>query len=93
MPEKRKSSSHSPTASAAAAGLAASYNAALQLVFRLATFALNAWLLRRVTPATLGVANVRLALLHSTILFLSRESFRKVCLGARPDRVDPARRC
>ncbi|XP_064605676.1 protein RFT1 homolog isoform X2 [Liolophura sinensis] len=32
----------------------------------------------------LGVANVRLALLYSTILFLSREGFRRACLNKGP---------
>ena len=46
----------------------ASWNVALQIFFRLFTFALNAAVLRYVAPSVLGLANVRLMLLHSTVL-------------------------
>jgi oligosaccharide translocation protein RFT1 len=54
-----------------------SYNMALQLFFRLFTFALNALLLRFVSTELIGVCNFRLALLYSTVIFLSREPFRR----------------
>ncbi|XP_038667928.1 protein RFT1 homolog [Scyliorhinus canicula] len=53
----------------------------MQVVFRLLTFLLNAFTLRYVSKETIGVVNVRLTLLYSTILFLSREAFRKACLN------------
>ena len=38
------------------------------------------------------VLQVRLTLLYSTVLFLSREPFRKACLSAGPDTLaDPAK--
>ena len=58
----------------------ASYNMVFQLVFRLATFVMNALLLRYITKEMLGVVNVRLALLYYTIIFISSEAFRKSCL-------------
>lgn len=58
----------------------ASYNMMLQVTFRLGTFSMNAILLRYLTKETLGIMNVRLLLLYSTILFISREAFRKACL-------------
>uniref|UniRef100_H2YH75 Protein RFT1 homolog n=1 Tax=Ciona savignyi TaxID=51511 RepID=H2YH75_CIOSA len=59
----------------------ASYNMFLQLSFRILTFVLNAFVLRHVTKETLGIVNVRLMLLYSTILFMSREAFRRACLS------------
>lgn len=44
------------------------------------TFVLNAFVVRHVGQAVLGVINVRLLLLESMILFLSREPFMKACL-------------
>ena len=44
------------------------------------TFVLNAFVIRHVGQAVLGVMNVRLLLLESMILFLSREPFMKACL-------------
>ncbi len=63
---------------------AATYNVILQVSFRLLTFAVNALVLRFVSSELLGLVNVRLILLYSTILFLSREAFRKACLS-RPN--------
>lgn len=51
-----------------------------QVFFRCVTFGLHAFVLRHVTQAVVGVMNVRLLLLESTILFLSREAFRRACL-------------
>ena len=56
-------------------------NMLLQVFFRLGTFLINAILLRYISKEVLGLVNVRLALLYSTIIFISRESFRKSCLS------------
>ncbi|XP_072329253.1 man(5)GlcNAc(2)-PP-dolichol translocation protein RFT1 isoform X3 [Scyliorhinus torazame] len=64
-----------------AAAALTSWSAGLQVVIRLLTFLLNAFTLRYVSKETIGVVNVRLTLLYSTILFLSREAFRKACLN------------
>ncbi|PSN56321.1 Protein RFT1 [Blattella germanica] len=52
-----------------------------QILFRCVTFGLNAFVLRHVSQSVVGVMNVRLLLLESTILFLSREAFRRACLS------------
>ncbi|XP_029358286.1 protein RFT1 homolog [Echeneis naucrates] len=59
----------------------ASYNVLLQVMFRVLTFLLNAFTLRFVSKELIGVVNVRLSLLYSTLVFLSREAFRKACLS------------
>lgn len=59
----------------------ASYNALLQVMFRVLTFLLNAFTLRFVSKELIGVVNVRLTLLYSTLVFLSREAFRRACLS------------
>lgn len=46
------------------------------VVFRLLSFAGTQWCYRRLDPAALGRANVRLELVLTSILFLSREGFR-----------------
>lgn len=56
-------------------------NILLAVVLRVITFGLNAFILRRVSTDILGLVNVRLTLLDDTILFLSREAFRRACLG------------
>ncbi|CAH0389729.1 unnamed protein product [Bemisia tabaci] len=58
----------------------ASFNIILQILFRAVTFFLNAFVLRHVSQDVIGVMNVRLLLLESTLLFLSREAFRRACL-------------
>jgi len=63
------------------AAQSASYNMILQLTFRLLTFVLNAFTLHYVSRDMLGVVNVRLLLLYTTILFLAREAFRRACLS------------
>eukprot|EP00795_Rhopilema_esculentum_P014780 gene14780-5886_t len=63
------------------AARAATYNVILQVSFRLLTFLVNALVLRYVSSELLGLVNVRLTLLYSSILFLSREAFRKACLS------------
>uniref|UniRef100_A0AAR2LFV5 Protein RFT1 homolog n=1 Tax=Pygocentrus nattereri TaxID=42514 RepID=A0AAR2LFV5_PYGNA len=67
----------------------ASYNVLLQVMFRLLTFFLNAFTLRFVSKELIGVVNVRLTkalvfrlmLLYTTLVFLSREAFRRACLS------------
>jgi oligosaccharide translocation protein RFT1 len=59
----------------------ASYNVLLQISLRVVTFLMNAFILRFITRETLGLVNVRLTLLYTTILFLAREAFRKTCLS------------
>lgn len=60
---------------------AASYNMVLQLMLRVMTFAINAFVLRYISREMLGVVNVRLTLLYSTTLFLATEAFDKACLS------------
>ncbi|KAJ7316759.1 hypothetical protein JRQ81_002921 [Phrynocephalus forsythii] len=52
-----------------------------QILFRLITFGLNAFTLRYVSKEIIGLVNVRLMLLYSTIVFLAREAFRRACLS------------
>lgn len=59
----------------------ASFSIIFQVLFRCLTFVINAWVLRHVGHAVIGIMNVRLLLLESTILFLSREPFLRACLG------------
>ncbi|KAI5628398.1 protein RFT1-like, partial [Silurus asotus] len=59
----------------------ASYNVLLQVLFRMLTFFLNAFTLRFVSKELIGVVNVRLTLLYTTLVFLSREAFRRACLS------------
>ncbi|XP_061746629.1 protein RFT1 homolog [Nerophis ophidion] len=59
----------------------ASYNVLLQVMFRVLTFLLNAFTLRFVSKELIGLVNVRLTLLYSTLVFLSREAFRRACLS------------
>ncbi|KAL1457107.1 hypothetical protein WDU94_001768 [Cyamophila willieti] len=59
----------------------ASYNILLQIMFRGVTFAMNVFVLRHLNQDVIGVMNVRLLLLESTVLFLSREAFRRACIS------------
>ncbi|XP_061477968.1 protein RFT1 homolog isoform X2 [Rhineura floridana] len=59
----------------------ASFSALLQILFRLITFGLNAFTLRYVSKEIIGLVNVRLMLLYSTVVFLAREAFRRACLS------------
>ena len=52
-------------------------NLICKIFFRFLHFFLNALVLRRIDGNLLGIANVRLQLLYTTILFLSREAFRR----------------
>uniref|UniRef100_A0A1E1XA61 Protein RFT1 homolog n=1 Tax=Amblyomma aureolatum TaxID=187763 RepID=A0A1E1XA61_9ACAR len=68
----------------------ASYNIVLQLTLRVLTFVLNAYILRHITKDLLGVINVRLMLLYTTVQFLSREPFRRSCLSDTDNQNWPA---
>ncbi|XP_035677081.1 protein RFT1 homolog [Branchiostoma floridae] len=59
----------------------ASYNMVLQVIFRAMTFLLNAFLLRYISKEMVGVVNVRLTLLYTTIIFVAHEAFRRACLS------------
>lgn len=61
----------------------ASFNIIFQILFRCITFIINAWVIRNVGHEVLGIMNVRLLLLESTILFLSKEPFNRACLGQK----------
>ncbi|MBN3280610.1 RFT1 protein, partial [Polyodon spathula] len=50
-------------------------------MFRGLSFVLNAFTLRFVSKEIIGVVNVRLTLLYSTVVFLAREAFRRACLS------------
>lgn len=63
----------------------ASFNIIFQIIFRCVTFIINAWVIRNVGHEVLGIMNVRLLLLESTILFLSREPFNRACLGQKDE--------
>ncbi|CAF4734299.1 unnamed protein product [Rotaria sp. Silwood2] len=48
-----------------------------KILFRFLHFFLNGLILRQIDVNIIGIANVRLQLLYTTILFLSREAFRR----------------
>jgi oligosaccharide translocation protein RFT1 len=52
----------------------------LQIFCRIITFSMNIWVVKNVSPAEFGTANVRLYLLYSLIVSLSREGVRRTCL-------------
>jgi oligosaccharide translocation protein RFT1 len=54
----------------------AAVGTATTVILRLLSFAGTQWCYRRLDPATLGRANVRLELILTSILFMSREGFR-----------------
>ncbi|XP_045153480.1 protein RFT1 homolog isoform X2 [Echinops telfairi] len=60
-----------------------------QVLFRGITFVLNAFILRFLSKEIVGIVNVRLTLLYSTISFLAREAFRRACLSGRSQRDWP----
>lgn len=65
-----------------AAGYSIASNIFVQVLNRGFTFILGAITLKYLqSSALLGIINVRLALLYSTLQFLSREPFRRACLG------------
>lgn len=53
-----------------------------QIFCRAITFAINAFILRNVEHDVLGIMNVRLLLLESTLLFLSKESISRAALSS-----------
>ncbi|CAB4056670.1 GTPase-activating protein and VPS9 domain-containing protein 1 [Lepeophtheirus salmonis] len=58
---------------------ATSLNILTSILFRIITFILNIFILRHTSKDVLGIVNVRFNLLDDTILFLSREAFRRSC--------------
>ena len=60
---------------------AASLNMMTQVIFRLVTFFMNAFVLRYISRDVLGLIYVRLNLLDDTIIFLRTEGFRLAGLG------------
>jgi len=65
-----------------ATGVAIASNIVVQILSRGFTFVLGAITLKYLRSSTLlGIINVRLALLYSTLQFLSREPFRRACIG------------
>lgn len=65
-------------------GKAMSYNIIGQALARGSSFGINIYLLRVIEGAVLGLVNVRLTLLYNTILFLTREPFRKANILSLP---------
>lgn len=63
----------------------ASFNILLQILFRCITFVINAWVIRNIGHEVIGIMNVRLLLLESTIIFLSREPFYRACIGQKDE--------
>ncbi|KAI8059285.1 Rft protein-domain-containing protein [Gongronella butleri] len=68
----------------------ASYLILLQLVSRMLTFVLHQVVLRYTSAETFGIASVKLELLLSTILFISREGYR--CALIRGEPIEGAQR-
>ena len=60
-----------------AVGTCTILNLLCKLLFRFLHFFLNGLILRQIDVNIIGIANVRLQLLYTTILFLSREAFRR----------------
>uniref|UniRef100_A0A1L8DWT9 Protein RFT1 homolog n=2 Tax=Nyssomyia neivai TaxID=330878 RepID=A0A1L8DWT9_9DIPT len=60
----------------------ASFNIIFQILCRCITFAINAYIVRSVGRDVLGIMNVRLLLLESSLLFLSREATSRAALSA-----------
>ncbi|KAF7488314.1 Protein RFT1 -like protein [Sarcoptes scabiei] len=59
--------------------ISAFYNIILQTSLRCFSFIINAFIVRFVSKEILGIINVRLLLLYTTIQFLSREPIRRTC--------------
>ncbi|RWS31275.1 protein RFT1-like protein [Leptotrombidium deliense] len=58
-----------------------SFGIILQICLRIATFVVNACILRVISREVLGIINVRLTLLYSSIQFISREAFRRAAIS------------
>ncbi|XP_058455799.1 protein RFT1 homolog isoform X1 [Malaya genurostris] len=61
----------------------ASFSIVFQIFCRCITFAINAFIVRNVGRDVLGITNVRLLLLESTLLFLSKEAIFRAALSAK----------
>ncbi|XP_075146765.1 man(5)GlcNAc(2)-PP-dolichol translocation protein RFT1 [Haematobia irritans] len=61
--------------------LSAILNMAFQIFCRLLTFGINIFMVRSIGRDVLGIINVRLLLLESTIIFLSREAISRASLS------------
>ncbi|KAM3172007.1 hypothetical protein ACTXT7_015432 [Hymenolepis weldensis] len=59
----------------------AGYTFILQILLRIITFVTNALAYRCVDASILGLVNFRIGLYYSTLVFTSRESFRRACLS------------
>ncbi|CAL8098731.1 unnamed protein product [Calicophoron daubneyi] len=57
------------------------YTFALQLGLHIMTFLLNGLAYRRLDTPSFGLVNVRIGLFYGTLMFVSRESFRRACLS------------
>ncbi|KAK4469085.1 hypothetical protein MN116_006673 [Schistosoma mekongi] len=57
------------------------YTFVLQIILHMMTFLLNSLSYRYLDIASLGLVNVRLGLFYSTLIFISREAFRRACLS------------
>ncbi|KAA0185871.1 hypothetical protein HAZT_HAZT002318 [Hyalella azteca] len=66
----------------------AAYDTVLQICLRVVSFVLNAMVVRYIGPAVLAVCSVRLLLLYSTTLLLTREAFRRAALAAKEHQVN-----
>ncbi|XP_011179901.1 protein RFT1 homolog isoform X1 [Zeugodacus cucurbitae] len=62
--------------------LSGAFSIIFQVLCRILTFGINAFIVRNVGRDVLGIMNVRLLLLESTLLFLSREAFNRAGLSA-----------
>uniref|UniRef100_A0A1I8MAW7 Protein RFT1 homolog n=1 Tax=Musca domestica TaxID=7370 RepID=A0A1I8MAW7_MUSDO len=61
--------------------LSAILNMAFQIFCRILTFAVNIFMIRTIGRDVLGIINVRLLLLESTVIFLSREAINRAALS------------
>uniref|UniRef100_A0A1Q3F2T3 Protein RFT1 homolog n=1 Tax=Culex tarsalis TaxID=7177 RepID=A0A1Q3F2T3_CULTA len=61
----------------------ASFSIIFQIFCRCITFAINAFIVRSVGRDVLGITNVRLLLLESTLLFLAKEAILRSALSSR----------
>ncbi|XP_055913987.1 protein RFT1 homolog [Eupeodes corollae] len=68
--------------------LNAGFSIIFQIICRFVTFGINAFIVRNVGRDVLGVMNVRLLLLESTLLFLSREAINRAALSATSQQKD-----
>ncbi|XP_055546715.1 protein RFT1 homolog [Wyeomyia smithii] len=61
----------------------ASFSIIFQIFCRCITFAINAFIVRSIGRDVLGITNVRLLLLESTLLFLSKEAIFRAALSSK----------